>query len=522
MDRLITILRAVHCRSTHHYFAIDGLQFVRTDAGRRLASILLKHHDRYLTGAKDPDDSFRDFENHVLHVQDNMWGGAIHSAETWHAKWVSSLRSDDWRAAAYAAGVLSHYLTDPFMPLHTAQSPREAALHRPIEWSVCKSYHAILELSKSRYGSKEPTAMGYTEHWLREMIVHGATESRKYYDRLLDAYDVSLASSPSMGLNDETNDIFARLFGNVLITWGQVIDRTAAMISTELPAMSLSMATLLASVDVPLMWIVRKIGSVSERRAVQKILQEFQVHGKVERNMPRECLVVAAAKRSAQTTVTLADPVTTPETSPALPVAAATDLQSAAATTTQLDTVAVSSPLPEPIDEPAQSLANLEQPLTPTILPFAPNSRFERTKRGKLSPQSPVVEAPSIGTKTALRLAEAGVYTVEQLLRVHPAVLAARLSNDWISSDTIRLWQSQAGLACAITNLRSVDAQLLTLVGVRELADILRFDAQSLHAVIQHQAQSSAGQRILRESAPPEIDRVRKWIEEAQSAAQVA
>ncbi len=35
-----------------------------------MADLLLANYGDYLKGAKDPDNLFKDFENHVLHVRD--------------------------------------------------------------------------------------------------------------------------------------------------------------------------------------------------------------------------------------------------------------------------------------------------------------------------------------------------------------------------------------------------------------------------------------------------------------------
>ena len=521
VNQLLTILRAVHCRSTHHYFALDGLEYVRTEPGRRLRSLLLKHHDRYLTGAKDPDDSFKDFENHVLHVADKMWGGAIQAANTWHGKLVIQIRQENWRAAAYAAGVLSHYFTDPFMPLHTAQSPREAAIHRPLEWSVCKSYQTIFEHWNNGPKQVEPMDAEPTEQWLGSMIEQGATSSRQHYERLLEIYDLASATQPpNMGLNSEVIEIFSQLFGRVLTAWGQVLDRTAAMISAEIPDMGLTLATVLATIDVPLMWIVRRAGSVSEQRAVRSILAEYQAHGNLERFLPRECRVVASCKqRELGTSATeSAGHASTPATADP-----PTSLLQNSPPSSHDIPQAISTPVESPLEvQPVNAISANSDLMTSNALPLPQSDHRDRGHRRRLRPESPVIDAPSIGVKTALRLAEAGVHTVEHLLRVHPAVLASRLDSNWITSDLIRAWQAQADLACRITNLRSVDAQLLTLVGIKELSDIARFDAESLHAVIYQQSQTSAGQRILRESSPPELERIRRWIEEVNSASRAA
>ena len=115
MDTIVAILRAAHCKSTHHYFAIDALDEVQSNRGKSLANLLLANYGDYLKGAKDPDNVFKDFENHVLHVRDGYWGGAAKTAEKWLQKCNTLLASGNWKESAYAIGVLSHYFTDPFM-----------------------------------------------------------------------------------------------------------------------------------------------------------------------------------------------------------------------------------------------------------------------------------------------------------------------------------------------------------------------------------------------------------------------
>jgi len=122
MDTIVAILRAAHCKSTHHFFAIDSLWEVKSPRGELLSDLLLAHYGEYLQGAKDPDNVFKDFENHVMHVADGYWGGAAKAARKWLDRVYQLLNSRKWNEAAYAIGVLSHYFTDPFMPLHTAQA----------------------------------------------------------------------------------------------------------------------------------------------------------------------------------------------------------------------------------------------------------------------------------------------------------------------------------------------------------------------------------------------------------------
>ncbi|MEL7112191.1 MAG: zinc dependent phospholipase C family protein, partial [Pseudomonadota bacterium] len=130
MNLLELVIIAHRCRSTHHYIAFDALQLLKGDRASDWKNLLLKHHTALLKGAKAPDSEFRDFQNHVLHVQDGEWGGARDAAMEWYGKAVEALRAKKWSKAAYALGVLTHYYADPIQPFHTAQTEEEGTMHR--------------------------------------------------------------------------------------------------------------------------------------------------------------------------------------------------------------------------------------------------------------------------------------------------------------------------------------------------------------------------------------------------------
>jgi len=102
MYTIVAILRAAHCKSTHHFFAIDALDEVASERGKSLSNLLLASYSDYLQGAKDPETVFKDFENHVLHVRDGYWGGASKTAEKWLEKSHTQLNAGNWKEAASA------------------------------------------------------------------------------------------------------------------------------------------------------------------------------------------------------------------------------------------------------------------------------------------------------------------------------------------------------------------------------------------------------------------------------------
>src|SRR5262249_32518247 len=68
------------------------------------------------------------------------------------------------------------------------------------------------------------------------------------------------------------------------------------------------------------------------------------------------------------------------------------------------------------------------------------------TIRPFLKASDDVEAAPSIGPRSAQKLAEAGIFTVADLIATDPNGAGAMLAPLGIRADTLRLWQSQARL----------------------------------------------------------------------------
>lgn len=474
MSAIVTILRAAHCRSTHHFFAIDALSQLRTERGKRLGKLLLAEHHEYLLGAKAPDETFRDFQNHVLHVSDNYWGGATKKCEEWLAKIFRYSDSLQWNNVAYACGVLSHYFTDPLMPLHTGQSEKEAAVHRPMEWSVCKSYDAIAALLPDNLTStlRLPAATP----WIGGAVIEAATQAHTHYDRLIDIYDLKAGvRKPQEGLDEEARHILAELFELAISGWACILDRVANEMTVELPKRSLSIPTVLAAIDIPMAWVVKKVHDVNERTAVQKILKEFESTGKVVKNQPIECKVVAQQVQKARR---------------------ATKKRLARAEETQ---------------RPA---SNLNSPHSSAPRAQGPGSSTHTS----VTLASPIVDAPSIGPKTATRFHNIGITSIGEFLSEDTTDLVRKLGTRWINAKLIDDWKAQAKLVCSVPALCGYKAQLLVEIGCRDAKALSALEAVVLFADMKSLIQTKTGKRILRSSPEPTLEDVRSWQASAQSA----
>ncbi len=293
---LLSMLRAVHCRSTHHRFAVDALPLVRTPAGERLVGHLLRHHHRYLDGAKDPDLRFRDFHNHVIHVRDGYWGGAPRVAHQWYERMQRYLRTNRWSDAAHAAGVLSHYFTDPVQPLHTVQTPVERVLHRPLEWSVTKSYSALLAQWHDN-SSRTVFQLSDRPGWLGEAILTAASIAHEHRDTLLGHFDLKSAQQhPETGLDEVSRDWLSQLIGLCITGWARVLERAAEdaerSCDRQLPRAGIKLATISAGLRTPTQLLARYLEHRLEQQKVVALIDEFARTGQVVRYLPSEQRVI--------------------------------------------------------------------------------------------------------------------------------------------------------------------------------------------------------------------------------------
>ena len=129
-----------------------------------------------------------------------------------------------------------------------------------------------------------------------------------------------------------------------------------------------------------------------------------------------------------------------------------------------------------------------------------------------------VVDAPSIGPRTAERLEAVGVVTVSDLLAADVNVVAGRLKNKRMNAKMLREWQQQTELVCRVPQLRGHDAQILVAVGVTEVEELAAMDPQELWSKVEPFIDSTAGKRIIRSSTPPDFEEVFHWIEWANQA----
>ncbi len=293
LQRIIErLVRRFHCQGTHHRFAMDALQAVKTPAGKRLASWLVYYHRPYLQGAVDPDQRFRDFHNHILHVKHGYWGGAPRVAYQWYQRLQRHLRAERFCDAAHAAGVLSHYVTDMLQPLHTISTQREALVHRPLEWSIDQSYERIYREWREQ---DLEIVVGLSDHpaWLGSLMMRTAHHAHQRADWLVRRYQFSDGvRSPNDGLDHSAVSCLAELFGLAITSWARVIDRAATEaeneIGYEFPKCKPFWALPGAALRTPGQCWQRHTRAARESIAIKALAEQYFRTGRLTTTLPDE------------------------------------------------------------------------------------------------------------------------------------------------------------------------------------------------------------------------------------------
>ncbi len=549
MNLLYRIVRAAHASGTHHKLALDALQHLECMDADLWPRIFLVHAKLYLEGAKAPDTEFKDFKNHVLHTRDGYWGGAPEKVRSWYNHLVEALAQEDWPTAVYCAGVLSHYYTDPLHPFHTGQSEAENNIHRAVEWSISKSYDQLAAQGEREFRNMD-VALPPGPNWLAQLVCQGAEKANGYYEKLIAHYDIQRGVvDPPAGLDRVAQRLVAELIRYAILSFAAVLDRAIDESNTHAPDVSLTAATLAAVAQVPFKLIARRIADTQERRLIERMYDELLATGTVETHLAEDDRVVRdlhaaeiLAKRPPQPHVSKVFPF-----KPRLQVATRIARQRAAgsggAQSSAANVVALrpasppvaASPAPRrasaedqrPIDaaarpRPTSGLTGRLQAVGATGLrPPEPEPAIRPPaigdQRYHLSLDSNVVDGPSIGPKMAERLYPHGIGTVRDLLKVEPAALALLLDSRQVTAETVVDWQDQARLVCTVPGLRGTHAQLLAGSGYRSAEAIAEAEADRLCAGVLAFAASPAGQRVLRNGEPPDIEKIKGWLEAAQS-----
>ncbi len=286
---LYSVIFATRCRSTHHRLALDALRHMKGPHAAGWRALLLHHHQSYLKGAKAPDDEFKDFKNHVLHVRDGDWGGAREAAWEWRRRLARALEQKDWAHVAWCAGVMSHYVVDPHQPFHTHQTEEENTIHRAVEWSFAKSYETFQAIIARDLGGYPDVAAPQGENWLGELITEGARLATREYETIVAHYDFEMGvKRPQEGLDPHLRKTAAALVARAAVAWARCLDRVFAESGVKPPHVDGGLHAFFLALEAPIQSVLGLIGDVRERALVAAQYDEYKRTGKVRATLSED------------------------------------------------------------------------------------------------------------------------------------------------------------------------------------------------------------------------------------------
>ncbi len=496
MSTIAALLLHTACRSNHHRLALLALSRLQIDEAPRWRDLFLAHYEGYFAGAKAPDESFKDFKNHVLHVRDGFWGGAPQAAANWYGRTVRALQAEDWAMAVYNAGVMSHYLVDPIHPFHTAQTEAENIIHRAVEWSFSKDFQTLHSVLEIELGGYPEVALAEGPDWLGDSLRAGAVYANGFYDEIIDRYDFERGrKKPAQGLDAALRTIAASLIGYATQLLARVLERAIAEAAMRAPDVNLVMPTVLALAKAPARAAAGALDNFGEARRIGAMHREYRKTGKVRATLPADDQAV----RALHALEVLGTPLSSLDCE----------------WPREIGTAHNTPPRPRARAEPsAQPAAEGEL----SAQPAAAAAPSPGPRRFSLRADMDVVDAPSIGPKTAQRFKAIGVSKIADLLALDPYDAAKRLRTSHINARVVRDWQNQAALACAAPELTSAAVQLLVGSNIRTREDLAAADAATLTAAIAVFARTDDGRRALRDRPAPSEDAVAAWIGSARAS----
>ncbi|MEE2922475.1 MAG: DUF4332 domain-containing protein [Pseudomonadota bacterium] len=550
MSLLERVIRGHRCRSTHHYIAMDALSLIASDEADKWKDLFLVHHEHLLEGAKAPDSKFKDFRNHVLHISEGEWGGAPGKAMEWYATAVDHLRRKQWSKAAYALGVLSHYYADPIQPFHTGQTEEEGTMHRAVEWSIAKSRDKIDARIETLGYPDVPVPEG--AGFVADMVRNGARLSHPHYQTFIDHYDLDVGvKDPPAGLDETMFDAIVELVAYATAGFGAIMSRAIEEAAVSPPKTNLTLQGYIETLDIPIRWVTAKLSDAADKRTVTRMYKEYQKTGKVIRTLPEDDKAIRKmhakqvlrvplkqldkqelgpiGSKNKAVEERLLNALIEPEAEEAAPVEEIAT-EAPEPVEAKAEPAVADAPKPEEIPAPKKAAPpkaedvlfepEPEAEIAPETRAAEPEDDGESgdiARRSRITRESPVVEAPSIGKKTAKRLSRAGITTVGDLLDCDTEETVFLVDVAYIDVDTLNDWKDQTILMMEVPGLRVHDAQILVGAGIRNRKELAEAPARTLFMLASEFLQTPQGDRVIRDDDYLAEEEVEEWIEMAKA-----
>jgi hypothetical protein len=271
------------------------------------------------------------------------------------------------------------------------------------------------------------------------MIRDGATFSNQYYDLLIDHYNLAVGvRNPPAGLDRVSQEAIAKCLARATVGIAIVLDRAFAEAAVTPPVVDLSAKEVIASSTIPIRQLINKLADKGDRTVVEAIYKEVQETGKAIKSLPEserlvrqfhaaEVLKIPLVKLDSERPRPAGRSYVPPTAVAAKPAAKIVPVATAAAVAPN------NSGIPG-------------KPTTPITTASHQTKVASAAARFFLNADDDIVDAPSIGPKTATRFQEIEMHKVRDFLNADAEATAKKLNTRHITATVVRDWQDQSRL----------------------------------------------------------------------------
>ena len=470
MSLLLPVLFKTACPAAHHKLALDALRFLRCQRADAWRDMFLRFHHRFLAGASAPDEEFQDFGDHVLYVGQQPFGGAGAAASRWFDQLASALAERRWSDASFAAAVLSHYVSEPFLPLNTRQTAAGNLVQPGIEWSVNRSYGRLQTILEEDFGGYPAVEIPAGSDGIQQLLLRGAQMAALHYEVCIEHFDPRGAlRDPEEALDQELQDRLALCLGAAVVSIARILEMAIEQTAVEPPSPDVVGRGGVALLKAPFGMLAGHTHDQILQRRLEAMSDELELTGRVDESLPREQREIRRLYGEAVLHDLSADwAACKPEASIGAHYGKGAPARYRSnRLRTGPATVRVTSLASERVGLAIAGRFPVQQPQRgqgdePTILRFVP----------RLNKASPIEDFPAVTAKMANRLRAAAIDTVGDLVAADPDLLADRLRLRQGGPHTIMDWQAIAGLCCQIPQLSGCEASLLVAAGIRHPGEL--------------------------------------------------
>ncbi|TXT57575.1 MAG: hypothetical protein BAJATHORv1_10277 [Candidatus Thorarchaeota archaeon] len=158
--------------NTHQFIVSEAMSEISNDTW---AEVFEYYSPEILSGCTLPDTAWQDWDNHLYYPETGEYN-APNAAKLYYDYALANFSAENWVDGFVAVGVMTHYFSDPCIPIHTGPNwPGHSGYERDIN-----EHLNDLTLIESEETEVENVS---------QMVVDAATYSHQYYDTVVEAYD---------------------------------------------------------------------------------------------------------------------------------------------------------------------------------------------------------------------------------------------------------------------------------------------------------------------------------------------